>query len=53
MGSGASINIPSFIKSGSASQKIIRGIHIHRQQSDRISFLIFFQNKESRLRRQM
>jgi hypothetical protein len=51
-GSGAMMYIPSFVKIGSAIQKLIRGIH--RQQGDCISLLfIFFKiNKESRLKRQ-
>jgi hypothetical protein len=46
MGSGAMIHIPSFIKIGSAIQKLIGGIQ--RQHGDLISLLLFFQNKESR-----
>jgi hypothetical protein len=30
MGSGAMIYIPSFIKTGSGIQKLIRGVHRHR-----------------------
>jgi hypothetical protein len=45
MGSGAMIYIPSFIKIGSGSQKIIgRGYtdaQTNRQQGDRISLLLF------------
>jgi hypothetical protein len=48
MGSGAMIYIPSLIKIGSAIQKLIGGIH--RQHSDRINLLLFFVNKESRLK---
>jgi hypothetical protein len=50
MGSGAMIYeyIPTFIKIGSGIQKLI-GV-IHRQQGDFISLLLFFQNKESRLK---
>jgi hypothetical protein len=48
MGSGAMIHIPSFIKIGSGIQKLIGGIH--RQQRDLISLLLFFQNKESRVK---
>jgi hypothetical protein len=48
MGSGAVIYVPSFIKIGSGVQKVIGGIH--RQQGDLISLLLFFLNKESRLR---
>jgi hypothetical protein len=52
MGSGAVIYVPSFIKIGSGIQKLIGGIHrhTHRQQGDLISLLLFFQNKESRLK---
>jgi hypothetical protein len=40
MGSGATIHIPSFIKTGSGSQKLIGwGIRRHRQEADRISLL--------------
>jgi hypothetical protein len=50
MGSGAAICMPSFIKIGSAVQKLIGG-YIHsqtrRQHGDLISLLSFFQNKES------
>jgi hypothetical protein len=49
MGSGAMIHMPSFIKIGLAIQKLIGGIH--RQHGNRINILLFFQNKESRLRR--
>jgi hypothetical protein len=48
MGSGVMIYIPSFIKIGSAIQKLIDS-QKHRQHGDRISLLLFFQNKESRL----
>jgi hypothetical protein len=52
MGSGAVIYVPSFIKIGSGVQELIRGIHrhTHGQQGDLISLLLFFQNKESRLK---
>jgi hypothetical protein len=53
MNSGAIIYVPSFIKIGSGIQKLIGGgIHIqkHRRQSDLINLLLFFQNKESRLK---
>jgi hypothetical protein len=50
MGSGAMICIPSLIKIGSDIQKLIGGIHRHRQHGDLISLLLFFQNKESRLK---
>jgi hypothetical protein len=49
MGSGAMIYIPSFIKTGSGIQKLIRGWG-GAQDGDRISLLLFCQNKESRLR---
>jgi hypothetical protein len=47
MDSVAMIDVPSFIKIGSGIQKLIRGctethIHTHRQQSDIISLLYFF-----------
>jgi hypothetical protein len=42
MGSRAMICIPSFIKIGSSIDKLIRGIHRHRQQDDIISILAFF-----------
>jgi hypothetical protein len=45
MGSGAMIYIPSFTKIGSGIQKLIKGIHRHTN-----SLLLFFQNKESRLK---
>jgi hypothetical protein len=46
------IYIPSFIKIGSAVQKLMGRIHkqTHRQEGDLISLLLFFQNKESRLK---
>jgi hypothetical protein len=52
MGSGAVIYVPSFIKIGSGIQKLIGGIHGHRQRQlrDLISLILFFQNKESRLK---
>jgi hypothetical protein len=50
MGSGAMICTPSFIKIGSAIQKLTGGdSHTHRQNDNLISLLLFFQNKESRL----
>jgi hypothetical protein len=40
MGSGAMIYIPSFIKTGSAIQKLIRGnSQTHREHGDPISLL--------------
>jgi hypothetical protein len=51
MGSGAMMQIPSFIKIGSGIQKLIwRDTQTHRQHGDRISLLLFFQNKESMLK---
>jgi hypothetical protein len=50
MGSGGMIYIPRFIKFGSDIQKLIRWGYTHRQQDDVISVLLFFQNKESRLK---
>jgi hypothetical protein len=47
MGSGAVIYIPSFIKICIAIQNLDGGIHRH---DDRISLLLFFQNKESGLK---
>jgi hypothetical protein len=47
MGSGAMIYIPSIIKTGSGTQKLIGGIQRHRQDRDCISLLLLFQNKES------
>jgi hypothetical protein len=44
------IYILSFIMTGSFNNKLIRGIHIHRQHGDLISLLLFFQNKESMLK---
>jgi hypothetical protein len=51
IGSGAVLYKPSFIKIGQGIQKLIRGIH--RQHGDLIRLLVFFQNKESRLRMNM
>jgi hypothetical protein len=48
MGAGVMTYIPSFMKIGSGIQKLTGGIH--RQHGDIISLLIFFQNKESRVR---
>jgi hypothetical protein len=48
--SGAMIYIPSFIKTGSGIQKLLWAGYIHRQQSEFISLLLFFNNKESRLK---
>jgi hypothetical protein len=50
MGSGAMIYVPSFIKIGSGIPKLIGDTQTHRQQGDLIRVLLFFQNKESRLK---
>jgi hypothetical protein len=39
MGSGAILYIPSFIKIRSGIQKLMEGIHRHRQEGDRIRLL--------------
>jgi hypothetical protein len=46
MGSGAVICIPSFIKISSGVQKLIGGIHRHRQQHDLMSLLYFFKARK-------
>jgi hypothetical protein len=45
MGSDALIYMPGLIRIGSDSQKLI-GWDIQTQHGDRISLLLFFQNKE-------
>jgi hypothetical protein len=55
MGPGAMIHIPSFVKIGSGIEKFDGGgththSKTHRQQGDLVSLLLFFQNKESRLK---
>jgi hypothetical protein len=53
MGSGAMLIIASFVKIGSAIQKLMGGwgyTYRHRQQGDIISSILFFQNMESRLK---
>jgi hypothetical protein len=50
MGSGVIIYIPSFIKIGSGFQKLMGGGYTYRQQCNLIRILLFFQNKESRLK---
>jgi hypothetical protein len=52
MGSGALIYIQHFIKTGSGIKKLMGGgdTQTHRQQGDLICLLLFFQNKESRLK---
>jgi hypothetical protein len=49
MGSRAMIYIPSFIKIGSGTQKLIGGRYTDIRHGDCISLPSFFQNKESRL----
>jgi hypothetical protein len=52
MGSGAMIYeyIPRFIKINSGIQQLIGGdLQTHRQYGNRMSILLFFENKESRL----
>jgi hypothetical protein len=45
------IYIPSFMKIGSGIQKLTRGIHRHTQtECDLRSLVLFFENKESRLK---
>jgi hypothetical protein len=48
MGSGAMTYVPSFTKTGSAIRRLMR--EMHRQNRDPISLLLFFQNKEIRLK---
>jgi hypothetical protein len=52
MGSGAVIYVPTFIKTGSGIQKVIgkKDSQTQRQHGDRISLLLFFQNRERRLK---
>jgi hypothetical protein len=52
MASGGMTYIPSFIKIGSGVQTLGRDActDTHRQQDHLISLLLFFQNKESRLK---
>jgi hypothetical protein len=47
MGSGA---ISSFIKTGLGIEKLIGRIYRHREHGDLKSLLLFFQNKEIRLK---
>jgi hypothetical protein len=51
MGSGAMICIPSIMNIGSGIQKLkaVGDTQTQRQDGDRISLLLFFQYKESRL----
>jgi hypothetical protein len=41
MGSVAMIYTPNFVKTGPGNQKLIRGIHRHRQQSRLISLPLY------------
>jgi hypothetical protein len=54
IGSGAITYTQSFIKTGSAIEKLMGGggedSQTHRQNGDRTSLILFFQNKESRLK---
>jgi hypothetical protein len=50
MGSGTMIYIPSFIKIGSGIQKLIRGDSQTHRKNGNLKSLLFFQNKESRLK---
>jgi hypothetical protein len=50
IGSGATICVPSFRKTGSNNRKLIGG-GIYRQHGDRLNLLPFFPNKESKLKR--
>jgi hypothetical protein len=53
MGSVAMIHIPSFIKIDSNIQKLTEGdTQTHREDGDRITPHLFFQYKESRLKRE-
>jgi hypothetical protein len=52
MDSSSMIYIPSLIKTGTVIWKLIGGgRQTHRQYGDLIGLLLFFENKESRLRR--
>jgi hypothetical protein len=57
MCSGAMSYTPSFTKIGSGIQQLGGGIHIqtqtHKQKGDIISLLLYFENKESRLKIQV
>jgi hypothetical protein len=54
MGLGVMIYLPSSIKFGSGIQKSVgEGTKTHRQQGDLISLLLFAENKESRLKREL
>jgi hypothetical protein len=51
MGSGTIIYTRSFIKNGSGIQKLIRGMQRHTEHGDLIRKCLIFQNKESRIKR--
>jgi hypothetical protein len=50
MGSGAMICIPSFVKIGSAIQKLAENTQTQKQYSYSICLRLFFQNKERKLK---
>jgi hypothetical protein len=54
MASGGMIYIPAFMKVDRVMQKLLGGTHIkthtYRIQGNLISLLLFFQNRESRLK---
>jgi hypothetical protein len=52
VGAGVMICILSFMKAGSGIQKLMGGIHrdTYKEIGDLISILLFFQNKECRLK---
>jgi hypothetical protein len=50
MGSGVMIYVQSFIKIDSGIHTLMGDKHTHRQQSDHISILLFFQNEVNRLK---
>jgi hypothetical protein len=47
MDTGVMMYIPSFIKTGSTFEKLIR--EIHREHDDRQRLLLFIQNKENKI----
>jgi hypothetical protein len=49
IGSGATIFVPTFVKTDSAIQKLT-GEYKDRQHCDHISLLLFFQDKQNRLK---
>jgi hypothetical protein len=50
LGSGAMIYISSFMKTCYGVQTLLGFVYTYRQQGDLISLLLFFQNKESRIK---